>query len=171
MAAATNMPSSVPSPPTPGQPFTLLSYPVSSLLLFTRQTVFTQRGLAVCLQRIRHISWPLTTPNSAQYDSKRPSGEVHVGRCAPVAPLRLGQEKKVTHSQRLTAIRKELKRHAHKDLFNLFNNLFFFFSHHPLKTNKLARKGLLSNKGSRSSRFLKSISFTNRMDLNENRLW
>ena len=48
---------------------------------------------------------------------------------------------------------------------------FFFFLHRCLKTNKLARKGLLSNKGSRSSRFLKSISFTDRTDLNENRPW
>lgn len=45
------------------------------------------------------------------------------------------------------------------------------FLHRCLKTNKLACKGLLSNKGSWSSRLLKSISFTDRTDLNENRPW
>lgn len=75
LAAATNMPSSVPSPPTLGQPFALLSYPASGLLLFTRQTLFTQWGLAVCLQRISRVSWPPTTSDSAQCDSAGLSDE------------------------------------------------------------------------------------------------
>ncbi len=65
------MPSGVPSPPTLRQPFALLSYPASGLLLFTRQTLFTQQGLAVCLQRISAFSG-LQQPYTLHmmYDSK-----------------------------------------------------------------------------------------------------
>lgn len=76
------MPSGVPSPPTLGQPFALLSYPASGLLLFTRQTLFTQRGLAACLQRIGRISWTLHDIMQRGFQMRR------AGPCAPVALVR-----------------------------------------------------------------------------------
>lgn len=164
LAAATNMPSGVLSPPTLGLLFAPALLPS---VLFTRQTLFTQRWLAVCLQHISHISWLPPTSDSATMCFSR---AFWTGPRPPVAPVRRGQKvmklKHITSDNNKKAV-KETCKHGSVVLEMLQHNIL----HHRPKTNKLAQKGLLSNKGSWLSRFLKSISLTDRTDLNENRLW
>lgn len=88
----------------------------------------------------------------------------------PVAPVRRRQKvmklKHITSDNNKKAVKETCT--GESVVLEMFRHPFL---HHCPKTNKIAHNGLLSNKGSWLSRFLKSISYTHRTDLNENRLW
>ena len=114
LAAATHTPSGRLSPPTFGQPFALLAYQAPGLPLFTHQTLFYSAWLwRLFAVNLPHVlaSHKVTLRNVISDELGRPSCTCSSGLTGTKsedarARLRVAP---------LTAVRKQLKRHAHMD--------------------------------------------------------